>query len=221
MGRRAQGITIGILSILAAAGMVGCSQGSAASVSPTNTVAPTVTLAPTVTVAPPTATATTVVTETDFTCATTTSGATKTFHDSQSGLSFSYPASWTEQQCQRLSSSDGTSSLFIGNIFSVSIIPRHGQTVQQYVNATKDTNETVTFTPFTAAHAVAAYALTDTIGANPQPEETFVQTIAIVEGSQNFYLVHEFIAQMSTSDTMPGVYGSKLVQQVVTTFNVP
>lgn len=213
MERRRRASIIGILSMLAV-GLVGCSQGTAASIAPTNTVAPTMTTAPT-------ATATTGVTQTDFSCPTTTTGSTTTFSDAQSGLSFSYTSAWTEKQCTRIDAGNGVETLFIGNVFSVSVLPRNGQTVQQYVSAAKAANETVTLTPFTAAHAVAAYAVSDTIGANPQAEEPFVQTVAIVEGSQNFYIVAEFIAQMSISDTMTGVYGSKLAQQVVSTFNVP
>lgn len=215
MWRRGQAITIGILCVLSAAGMVACGGVPAASVSPTNTVAPTATSTP-----PATATSPTGATQTDFTCPTTKSGSTTTFRDAQSGLSFSYTSAWTEQQCTRIDGGNGVETLLIGNLFSVSVFPRGGQTAQEYVNATKDANESVTLTPFTAAHAVAAYAVADTIGANPQAEEPFAQTLAIVEGSQSFYQVNEFIAQMSISDTMPGVYGSKMVRQVVSTFAV-
>ncbi len=45
--------------------------------------------------------------------------------------------------------------------------------------------------------------------------------MAIVAGSQNFYEVTELIAQMSMTDTLPSLSTAQLVQQVVTTFDVP
>lgn len=159
---------------------------------------------------------------TTFTCPVTTNGSSNVFRDSATGLSFSYPASWTEASCQRIGKpTDPQQTLFIGNVFSVYVTPRNGLTIEQWVNQQADQNETVTLTPLTVAHAVAAAAVTIKLGPNAGPEEPFIQTIAIVAGSQNFYQVNGLIAQMSVADTMPGESNANLTQQVVTTFNVP
>lgn len=211
MGRRTRAIAASILAVVTAVGVVGCGEMTGRASTTTSVPQPTAT-----------ATATVAITETDFTCPTTTNGSTKTFSDPQTGLSFSYPAAWTEQQCQRLSAPDGKSTLFIGNVFSVSVVPRNGENIQQLVAATKMANETVHLSALAVTHAVDAAAVADTVGENPQPDEPFALTMAIVEGSQRFYEVNWLTTQMSTNDTMPpNSSPDQRVQQVVTTFSVP
>lgn len=196
----------------------GCG-GTAAQTPP----APAATLSPTeAATAAPTATATLVIpTQTTLTCPTTVNGSEKVFDDSVSGLSFSYPASWTEADCQRITSSDGSQSLIIGNLFIVSIWPRNGLSIQQWVNQEAGSGEAVALATLSVKHAVEAESVTvTTTGQSTQPPR-FGQTLAIVAGNQNFYEVSGLVAQMSMTDTLPGLSGDQLVQQVVTTFDVP
>jgi hypothetical protein len=165
-------------------------------------------------------------TTTTFTCATTVSGSLKTFTDSQTHFSFSYPAAWTENQCQRIVAADGTERIFIGNLFSVGVMPRSGQTIQQWVSAQTDQYEVVTLGTLSVPQAQAAVSVSTQPAATPNPNkpfdaEPFAQTMAIIAGSQHFYVINYFIAQMSMSDTLPGLSPQQLNQQVVTTFVVP
>ena len=203
--------------LLAACG--GAPTGSDRSASPTATA--TVTPNATATFAPP-------VTQT-FTCPATVNGAVKIFSDSGTGLQFDYPAAWTEKDCQRfvaenISPSGSTiagQSIVIGNLFIVAVSPRRGLAIQQLVNQVEGSDETVTLTPLAIAHAVAAAQLSVTVSPAATHPPRFAQTLAIVEGSQNFYEVSGLVAQMSMTDTMPGISNAALIQQVVTTFDVP
>jgi hypothetical protein len=152
-------------------------------------------------------------------------GTQKVFSDSQMQLSFSYPAAWTENNCQRFVSADGDESLFIGNLFSVAMLPRSGQTIQQWVSAQTDQYEVVTLGSLAVPHAQSAATVSAQPAATPNPNkpfdaEPFSQAMAIVAGSQHFYEVDFLIADMDATDTAPGSL-QVLAQQVVTTFVVP
>ena len=174
----------------------------------------------------PTATATPHAVQTTFTCPTTVNGSVRTFTDASLGLSFTFPASWTENDCERTVAPDGTQSIWIGNLFNVETYPRNGMTIQQWIVSRVDTpNETVTLNPLTVPGAVdgAAVQASPTPAAANQPflGEPFASTIAVVAGTQQFYEVYRFIAEMSVTDTAPPVTGAELAQQEVTTFIVP
>jgi hypothetical protein len=198
--------------------LAGCGGASSASV-PTATIPPTVAPAPT-------ATATPHAVQTTFTCPTTVNGSEKVFADASLQLSFTFPASWTEHDCERTVAPDGTQSLWIGNLFNVETCPRNGLMIQQWVASRVDTpNETVTLNPLAVPGAVegAAVRATPTPAAANQPfqSEPFASTIAVVAGTQQFYEVYRFIAEISVTDTGPPLSGAELAQQVVTTFIVP
>lgn len=184
---------------------------------PTNT--PTALPAtPTVTLAPAT-TAT-------FACPAASAGSGKVFSDSAMRFSFSYPAAWTETSCQRFTGNDGQQTLFIGNLFSVSIMPRSGQSIQQWVNTQTNQYETVTLGALTDTQAQAAATVSAAPSAITDPNkpfdaEPFWSTFAIVAGSHSIYMVNGFIAQMSMTDTIPNLSRQQLAQQVVSTFIVP
>lgn len=216
-------VALGVVGALGT--LAGCGGSSSVAAPQTPTATATATLAPTATA---TATATEVPSVTiSFTCPATVSGSQKVFYDSQLGLRFSYPAAWTENNCQRVVQADGVQSLLIGNLFRVITAPRNGLTIQQWVSQQTDTpNETVTLTPLTAPHAVAAV----TVQAAPTPNPTsskpfdsepFAQTDAIVAGTQQFYEVVGLIAVANETDTTPPLSHVQLMQQVVTTFEVP
>jgi hypothetical protein len=101
-----------------------------------------------------------------FTCPATLNGTQKVFADSQLQLSYSYPAAWTENNCQRFVAADGREKLFIGNLFSVTMTPRSGQTIEQWVGAQTDQYEVITLGPLTVPHAQSAA----TISAQPAPQ---------------------------------------------------
>ena len=204
-------VGLALLAVLFA----GCSATSANISTPA-----THTPAATATTAPATPTSTPLPTNTTFTCPATINGSSKVFTDSATSLSFSYPAAWTEADCQRIVGANGEQTLIIGNVFLVSVTPRNGLTIQQWVNQQTDTNETVTLAPLSVSHAQAAVSVTVGLGPNAGPNEPFLQALAIVAGSQSFYQVNGLIAQMSVTDTMPGESNTNLVQQVVTTFDV-
>jgi hypothetical protein len=179
--------------------------------------AATPTLSPT-TVASPVSTATPAATATvtprpagifAFTCSTVVAGQTKTFTDPQLGLSFSYPAAWTENECAQFSAS----TIRVGNLFFVTAIPREGRTIAQWVDATKAADEVVTLTPLADPYAVEAATVDVTFpsgpDATPPSLQPFIQTFAIVAGARNFYVVGEVIAQISMTDTLnpPGGIG--------------
>jgi hypothetical protein len=153
-----------------------------------------------------------------FTCPAMASGQQKVFADNETGLRFSYPAAWTESDCQRLHISDGSEILLIGNLFHVRVVARNGLTVQQWVNQQATKDETVSLSPLTVKHADSAYTVSTTVGPNGQSDESFAETFAIVAGSANFYEVISLLAQESDEDTLPNV---PLVPVVVQTFDVP
>lgn len=185
--------------------------------------AATPTLGPT-TAASPVATATSAATATvtprpagnfAFTCPTVVAGQTKTFTDPQLGLSFSYPAAWTEQDCAQVSAT----TIRVGNLFFVTAIPREGRTIAQWVDATKAADEVVTLTPLADPYAVEAAHVAVTFPAGPDATppslQPFTQTYAIVAGARNFYVVGELIAQFSMTDTLNPPGG---IEPVVATF---
>jgi hypothetical protein len=207
-----------IVAVALAVLLAGCggSVAQQATPAPTNPPAPSATSAPTATAtAPPTATSAPAV---SLACPTTTGGSTTTFSDSQLGLSFTFPTSWTERDCQRLNAD----TMVIGNLFIVSRAPRNGQTLQQMVNAAKSMEENVALAPLNDAHAVAADEVSVTFpGGQTSPNEPFIQTLALVAGSQSFYTVTGLIAQMNVTDTIPNISRDQLARQVVATFHVP
>jgi hypothetical protein len=147
-----RGIWIGLflMLILVIVSLAGCGgAGSASGPQSTSTSTPTATSAPTTTAAP-TATVTPLPLGT-IACPTMISpdGSAKIFTDPPLGFSFAYPAAWTENICQQ-----GATGVLIGNLFSVSLTPRQGRTIAQWVDATKTPEETVTLTPLTDPHAV-------------------------------------------------------------------
>lgn len=224
MARRAYGgwiIWVGALALCTA--LVGCGAAATGNATQPQQVAEVATDTPL-----PTATATPTPPQSGtFTCPVTVSGSQNVFFDAATGLRFSYPAAWTESTCQRSVNPDGTQGLLIGNIFSVGVVPRNGQSIQQWVDGQTDTkNEVVTLNPLTVVHADSAVTVSAQRTPNTDPtlewdKEPFSQTFAIVAGSQHFYIVHNLLAQMSMSDTMPGLSLQQLAQQVVTTFDVP
>ncbi len=206
-------------SVLAALLMVLAACGSGSAGRATDTPSPTET--PT---SAPTATATSVLVSAtprpngSYVCPTTTSGATTTYNDSQFALRFSYPATWTEHDCQQLSDT----TILIGNLFFVNKYPRNGQTIAQWVDATKASGETVTLAPLTVPGAVEGAQVSDTLSGNTSPRDArFLQSMAIVAGSHDFYVVRDILAQMSMTDTNPLLSKAQLAEQVVTTFAVP
>lgn len=201
------------LAVLAGCGI---SQSSTGAATATTTTAPTATA----TTIPATPTPSFV--STTFTCPATLNGAQKTFSDSSAQFAFSYPASWVENKCQRFMGSDGRQTIFIGNLFSVSVVPRNGQSIQQWVDSQTNQYELVTLTTLTVQQAQAAVSIAVKPSAISDPSrafdaEPFAQTFAIIEGSHNFYMVNALVAQMSMTDTMPSLTS----QPIVTTFVVP
>lgn len=139
---------------------------------------------------------------------------------------FQLTAAWTETSCQRFTGNDGQQTLFIGNLFSVSIMPRSGQSIQQWVNTQTNQYETVTLGALTDTQAQAAATVSAAPSAITDPNkpfdaEPFWSTFAIVAGSHSIYMVNGFIAQMSMTDTIPNLSRQQLAQQVVSTFIVP
>ncbi len=163
---------------------------------------------------------------TTFACPTNSAGSGKVFSDSAMQFSFSYPAAWTENSCQRFTGNNGQQTLFIGNLFSVSIMPRNGQSIQQWVNTQTNQYEIVTLGALTDTQAQAAATVSAAPSATTDPNkafdaEPFSSTFAIVAGSHSFYMVNGFVAQMSMTDTMPNLSLQQMAQQVVSTFIVP
>lgn len=179
----------------------------------------TTTIAPTTPLTNPTSVTTT------FTCPATLNGAQKTFTDTSMQFSFSYPAAWTESNCQRFAGNDGQQTLFIGNLFSISVMPRNGQTIQQWVNTQANQYEIVTLGALTVPQAQEAATVSVAPSAISDPAkafdaEPFAQSFAIVAGTHSFYVVNGFVAQLSMTDTMPNLTRQQLAQQIVTTFAV-
>lgn len=211
---------VGVLALGAL--LAGCGQAGAGNSTPQQVAAAdTATPLPTATATPEPPKSGT------FMCPVTASGSQNVFFDAATGLRFSYPAAWTESKCQRGVDPDGTQGLLIGNIFSVDVVPRNGQSIQQWVDAQTDTkNEVITLNPLTVAHADSAVTVSAQRAPNTDPtlewdKEPFAQSFAIVAGSQHFYIVYGLVAQMSMSDTMTGMSLQQLAQQVVSTFDVP
>ncbi len=185
----------------------------------------TATLAPTVTATAIPATATSTPALTTFTCDSTATGSTRLFSDTSMQLSFSYPATWTENSCQRIQGPNGQQTLIIGNLFSVTATPRNGESIQQWVQAQANQYEVVTLGALSVQHAQDAATVSVNPSATSDPNkpfdaEPFAQTFAIVAGAQFFYTVYGFIAQMSMTDTMPNLSRQQLAQQIVSTFTV-
>lgn len=160
---------------------------------------------------------------TTFTCPATLNGAQKTFTDTSMPLSFSYPAAWTESRCQRFMGNDGLQTLFIGNLFSVGVMPRNGQTIQQWVSAQTNQYEVVTLGALTVPQAQEAATISVAPSATSDPNkafdaEPFASTFAIVAGSHSFYVINSFNVQFSMTDTQAN---PSQAQQIVTTFIVP
>jgi hypothetical protein len=207
------------LAALSLTALAGCGGGTIALGTPTAT-ATTATYA-----SPPTATvwptsSITLVSDTQITCPVTVSGSQKVFLDADTGLKFSFPASLTEQSCERIVTSDGAVTLKIGNLFGVWITPRAaGTTIQQWVNQQTDQYETVTLTPLTVAHAESAASVKAAPAATPGPRpfdaEPFAAAFAIAGGTQRFYTVFDLIAERNTTDS------SAAPGPIVATFDVP
>lgn len=206
--------------LLVSALLASCAGAPAAGARLTSTATPPPT--PTAAVALPTATATPATTAVTFTCPVTASHSTNVFYDSQTGLQFNFPSTWTEKACQRVIAynSDGSvagQSLAIGNLFHIAVSPRQGMTIQQFVTSVEGTDETVTLTPITVSHAVEADSLAVTAAPGAALPIRFLQTIAIIAGTQNFYEVISLIAQTDFTDTMP----DQPIANVIATFDVP
>jgi hypothetical protein len=205
------------MAALAALSMAGCGASSTTNGlrAATSTAVPTV--APTATAS---ATATPVMQT--FTCPAATNGQYKVFADQQTGLTFRYPAAWTETQCTRLVEANGTIDLRIANLFSVSVVPRQGLSIQWWVNQQSDQNETVTLGALQVMHAVEAATVVVTVPQGVEYDrEPFNSTIAIVAGSSSFYQVVHFIETVDTTDTVPPLSIQQQTQQIVSTFDVP
>jgi hypothetical protein len=205
------------LAGLVALALAGCGSGTVVVSTPTPTATATVVVYPPTPA--PTATLT-LVSDTQFACPVTVSGSQKLFADAETGLRFSFPASLTEEHCERRVIGDGSETLFIGNLFNLGVVPRPaGLTIQQWVNQKIDQYEVVTLTPLTVAHAESAVSIKVEPAATPGPRpfdaEPFNQSDAIVAGTQHFYVVGHFIAEMNTTDSA-GLDGS-----IIATFDVP
>lgn len=218
MPRRRYWAWAGALAICLA--LAGC-DASQPVASSTTTATPVPIATPTA----PLATATSTPALTTFTCGSVSTGSTKLFNDTAMRLSFSYPAAWTENSCQRIQGPDSQQTLIIGNLFSVTMVPRSGQSIHQWVQYQANQYEVVTLGALTVQHAHEAATISVNPSATSDPSKPFdaeplAQTFAIVAGSQSFYIVNGFIAQMSVTDTTPNLSRQQLAQQVVSTFIV-
>lgn len=214
MPRRTARITLALLAIVCC--LAACRPTTTLSQASTPTASATLVPTATPTVTPTAST----LAQGAFTCPAMLDGEQKVFDDAATGLHFSYPAAWTEHDCVRYSATDGTQSLLVGNLFFVGVWPRNGLTIQQWVAQHIDPRiEQDTLTPLTVAHAAdaASVQVSSVPGASRPPS----QIGAIVAGTQQIYVVSPLIAQMSMSDTIPRMSYVQLVQQVVTTFDVP
>ncbi|MGH2485587.1 MAG: hypothetical protein ACRDHE_06215, partial [Ktedonobacterales bacterium] len=151
-----------------------------------------------------------------FTCPAVSDGTSKTFMDSATGFSFSYPASWTETQCQRTVNSDGTVDLNIGQVFNVAVIPRTGMDALAWVQSqvTVGTGETATTTPITVNQAMEAYQITDIPAASSPENRPLLQASFIIMGSRDLYVIYTLIAQTETQDTLMNVPPLTIVQTI-------
>ncbi|HKV85253.1 MAG TPA: hypothetical protein VJN88_11905 [Ktedonobacterales bacterium] len=151
-----------------------------------------------------------------FACPAVSDGTNKTFTDSATGFSFSYPASWTETQCQRTVQGDGTVDLNIGQVFNVAVIPRTGMDAAAWVQTqvTVGTGETATTTPITVKQAMEAYQITDNIGPTTPDNRPLLQAGFIIMGSRSLYVIYTLIAQTNMQDTLINVPPLQIVQTV-------
>jgi hypothetical protein len=156
------------------------------------------------------------ISQVSFTCPAVSDGTNKTFTDSATGFSFSYPASWTETQCQRTVQGDGTVDLNIGQVFNVAVIPRTGIDAQAWVQTqvTVGTGETATTTPITVKQAMEAYQITDNLGPTTPDNRPLLQASFIMMGSRNLYVIYTLIAQTESQDTLINVPPLAIVQTV-------
>jgi hypothetical protein len=210
---------------LAALALAGCGAGTIALSAPTVTATtanytlihqPTATPWPTSSI--------TRVSDTQVTCPVTVSGGQKTFLDADTGLKFSFPASLTEEHCERMVFSDGSVTTYVGNLFITWVRPRPaGQTIQQWVGAQTDQYETVTLTPLTVAHSESAASVktepTATPGPRPFDAEPFAGTMAIIAGTQRFYGVSNLVAMVNSTDSTAG--SNATINAIIASFDVP
>jgi hypothetical protein len=211
------------LAGLAALALAGCGSGAIALSTPTATATTAIYSNPPTATPWPTSSVT-LVSDTQITCPVTVSGNQKVFLDADTGLKFSFPATLTEEHCQRIVGSDGSVTTFVGNLFIAWTRPRTaGQTIQQWVNTQTDQYETVTLSPLTVAHAESAVSVNTEPTATPGPRgfdaEPFAGTIAIVAGTQRFYGVSGLVAMMNATDSTPGA--NSTINAIIATFDVP
>jgi hypothetical protein len=207
------------LAGLAALALAGCGSGTIALSTPTPTATawtlPTTAPSPT----PWPTSSVKLVSDTPFTCPAAVSGNQKLFADAETGLKFSYPASLTEQGCERIVTSDGSETLHIGNLFSVWAVPRNSLTVEQFVNQQTDQYEIVTLAPLTVAHAESAVSVKAEPAATPGPRpfdaEPFAGAQAIVAGTRSFYIVFGLTAERNVTDS------TSPLGPIIVTFDVP
>lgn len=216
-------VIVAALSVLSVVALAGCASGAGAKASvKTQPTATATAIPPTQTPIPATATpsgAITVVSQVSFTCPATVNGSSKTFSDGQTGFSFSYPASWTETQCQRTVTSDGATTLSIGQVFNVRVIPRTGEDALYWVQSQKEADETVTTTPITVQQAMEAYQIQDNPGPNTPENHPLGQAGFIIMGSRNLYVIYTLIAQTETQDTLINVPPLQIVQTMSVNVN--
>lgn len=202
--------TLIALALCVIAGLAGC--GASVGAKTSEARQPSVTLSPptqTLAVATDTPVPTaypTPISQVTFTCPAVSDGTSKTFTDSATGFSFSYPASWTETQCQRTVEGDGTVDLNIGQVFNVAVIPRTGMDAAAWVQdqVTVGTGETATTTPITVKHAMEAYQITDNIGPTTPDNRPLLQARYIIMGSRSLYVIYLAFAQTGTDTMLSG-----------------
>lgn len=211
-----------LVTLLSLVALAGCASGAGAKASvkalPTATAT---SMPPTQTPVPATATPSspTVVSQVSFTCPATVNGSSKTFSDARTGFSFSYPVSWTETQCRRTVTSDGATTLNIGQVFNVRVIPRTGMDALYWVQSQKVADETVTATPITVQQAMEAYQIQDNPGPNTPQNRPLAQARFIIMGSRNLYVIYPLIAQTEEQDTLINVPPLQIVQTVSVNVN--
>lgn len=215
IGSIRRSVIIGLLALTALAALSGCEASAKANVKSQPT-ATTTSVPPTQTPIPPTATPNgpSVVSQMSFTCPATVNGSNKTFSDSQTGFSFSYPASWTETQCQRTVMSNGETTLNIGQVFNVRVIPRTGEDAQYWVQSQVTAGETATCTPITVQQAMEAYQIQDNPGPNTPENHPLGQAGFIIQGSRDLYVIYTLIAQTEMQDTLINVPPLQIVQTI-------
>jgi hypothetical protein len=219
-GERYRARLFGALALCVIGALAGCGVSAGAQASVTRQPAHSLATA-TATLSIPTATPAatpypTPVSQVSFTCPAVSDGTNKTFSDSATGFSFSYPASWTETQCQRTVQGDGTVDLNIGQIFNVAVIPRTGMDAQAWVQTqvTVGTGETATTTPITVKQAMEAYQITDNPGPTTPDNRPLLRASFIIMGSRDLYVIYTLTAQTESQDTLINVPPLTIVQTV-------